>query len=182
MRTEIQEALQRQLDEDVAADVWDELPQLTLIVEVDGRFRFAPVPIQEETWEIAEPYRVVIMAADVAKQVNERTGWTPFEPGMRLVGVAFFTEGHGLIRNDMESYAMIKAWMDEGHRLSEHPLSVEVKIVTAILADDLPIALMYGRGGVEMPKMDEGAMEGRVPDALTHMLNTFMAFTVKEGA
>jgi len=174
-RDVIQEALQRQLDADVAIDVWDEPPNLALIVrEGDGPPRFAPMPIDEETWGVAEPHRVMRAAAAAARTVHERTGWTPFEPGQELLGVAFFTEGYGLTQNDKESAAIIQAWMRDGHRLSEHPLSIEVKLVTAVLADDLPIMLMHGRGGTPLPSSDMGEVEGRVPEALTFVLTVFL--------
>lgn len=177
MRSEIQEALQRQLDADVATDEWDEPPHLVLIVQENGRLRFAPVPIDDETWGVAEPHRVIRAAADAARTVNQRTGWTPFEPGQVLLGVALFNEGWGVTENTREAAEVLTAWMSEGHRLVDHPLSIECKLVSAILADDLPIMLMHGRGDVSMPGTDTGEVEGRVPDALAHMLNIFMGLT-----
>lgn len=176
-RAAIQEALLAQLNADVAADVWDEVPDLVLIVQVNGRLKFAPVPIEDETWTVAEPHRIIRAAADAARQVNERTGWTPFEPGQVLLGIALFNEGWGVTENSREAAEILTAWMSEGNRLVDHPLSIEVKLVSAVLADDLPIMLMHGRGDVKMPGTDAGEVEGRVPDALAHMLNVFMGLT-----
>jgi len=176
-REVIQEALQAQLDADVASDEWDVPPHLALIVRVDGDLKFAPVPIEEETWGVAEPHRVIHAAADAAQQVHQRTGWTPFGPGQVLLGVAMFNEGWGVTENSREAAAVLQAWMSDGHRLVDHPLSIECKLVSAVLADDLPIMLMHGRGDVSMPSTDTGEVEGRVPDALAHMLNVFMGLT-----
>lgn len=179
-RAAIQDALQRQLDAEVATDEWDLPPHLVIIVQVDGQLKFAPVPIDEATWGVAEPHRVINAAADAARQVHQRTGWTPFEPGQVLLGVAMFNEGWGVTENSREAAAVLQAWMNDGHRLVDHPLSIECKLVSAVLADDLPIMLMHGRGGVDLPSTDTGEVEGRVPDALSHMLNIFMGLTVRE--
>jgi len=176
-RAVIQEALQAHLDADVAADEWDLPPHVALIMQIDDRLQFAPIPIDDETWEVAEPHRVIRAAADAARTVNQRTGWTPFEPGQTLLGVAMFNEGWGVTENSREAAAVLQAWMNDGHRLVDHPLSIECKLVSAVLADDLPIMLMHGRGDISLPSTDMGEVEGRVPDALSHMLNIFMGLT-----
>jgi len=91
-----------------------------------------------------------------------------------LLGVALFTEGWGVTQNDRASAALIEAWLQEGHRLVEHPLAIEVKMVTAVFPDDEPIMLMHARGGAKMPEADLGEITGRVPDALNYVLTTFL--------
>jgi len=170
----IREALQQYLDVDIAADIWDEEPNLVLIIRgTDDVLDFSEVPIDSDGWAAAEPYLVIRAAADAATLLHARTGWSPFVTGEELLGVAAFTEGWGLSERDAEAIAQVQDWMQKGHRLSEHPLSVEVKVVTAVFVSGDPIMLVHARGGVPMPETDEGDIGGRMPDALVYFLSTF---------
>ena len=180
MSEAIREALQQYLDVDIAADEWDEPPSLVLIVQrSDGTTEFVPVPVGDEGWAAGEPYRVVIATADATRILHERTGWTPFVAGEELLGVALFTEGWGLAQNNPVEVAGVEKWLKRGHRLSEHPLAVEVKLVTAVFADDPPIMLTHARGNVPLPQDDLGEVGGRVPEALRYLFWTFQ-FLAKE--
>lgn len=171
----VEDALRRYLDEDVAGDVWDQEPTLALIIEsAAGEIAFADVPVTSRTWEMAEPFQIIRLAAQFAAEV----GWgNPLNPGDSLVGAVLFSEGWAVSSDAPEAAAALMEWTKAGKRLVDHPLAVEVKMVSAVLVDDSSVMLTYGRGGVALPNTKQANVEGRIPDALRVALTAFHGVT-----
>jgi len=168
----IQETLTQYLNLDAATGEWDEEPNLALIVQgADGEVTFAPVPVGTEAWSAAPPYQVVWAAGETARLVHSTTGWSPLEKGESLLGIALFSEGWGLSAKADDANAL-KEWVEGGGQIMNHPDRVEFKMVTALLTDKTTIMLTHPRGG-STEVMDEGAIEGRIPDSLGKALTAF---------
>lgn len=167
----VNDALRRRLDEDVARDVWDEEPRLALIIETAaGDIAFADVPVTSRTWGMAEPFQIIRLAALFTSEV----GWgSLLNPGDSLVGAVLFSEGWGVSSDKPEAAAALMEWTKAGKRLVDHPLAVEVKMVSAVLVDGSSVMLTYGRRGVELPDTKQANVEGRIPDALREALTAF---------
>lgn len=172
----ISEALARYLDIDVAADVWDEQPSLALIIQdAEGIVCFSPIPVGDQAWGEAEPYRVVWAAGQIARQIHSLSGWSPVRDGEALLGIVLFSEGWALSGKPDDEGALRE--YAENHRIAEHPERVEVKMVSAVLADDTVLMLTHPRGGATEIQPTYHGIEGRIPDALRQALTAF-----QEGA
>lgn len=169
--TAVRERLQGVLDLAVASDEWDLAPTLAILLDgPDGEVLIEPIPLPNEMWDSVSPHQVVIAAGKSFAAMHEAIGWTPFlDDTVTLRGVVLFSEGWAVSEHSREAAEALQAWMAAGHRLSEHELAVEVKMVSAVLVDDSLVMLTYARNQTPFPEGE--ATEGRIPDSLRELLD-----------
>jgi hypothetical protein len=165
---------------DVQGDEWDETPWLALVVrDNDGKVVLERMPVEEQMWSIAPVYRVVQAIADTTRSFTEK-GWMWSEDAGRLLGVVLFSEGWGIsVSATGDEMKSVQNYMESGGMLANHPLGIECKMVTAVLATGEWAMTTYFRNGETVDNEYQGGPEGRVPEALHELLEAFVGGKVQ---
>jgi antitoxin (DNA-binding transcriptional repressor) of toxin-antitoxin stability system len=157
-------------------NVWDEQPELAVIVLRGGRPALDIVPVDRKTWEQARPPRVLARIGEMIRIIEKHSRPRSWEDSF---GVAFRTEGWGIPPEKMEpgtaerSEAVSDSW---SHRIDRRADRVEMRLMTALDRDGWGYFIQQLRGEekasvtIYRPGDPDTRLEGAVPDALARVL------------
>jgi hypothetical protein len=160
-----------------AEPAWDAMPVVFLIFVQGRHVTLTPLEVRGLVWEMpgGPPEGLMIVAMALRK-----IGMRPDGPGENgtLHGVAFMHEGHEVTATDHHSDVLSQQLLSQGRgRLKQHPLSREMRGVTAVDCDRTAYQIRLYRDTGEVTTLvmkpdGEYQPSGLVMEALDHILET----------